>query len=156
MNRDARTELEQLAALLAAGAVPADLRESARWRLESAGEEMRAELTSMEETAGLVGLGRSLAKEFASRNITVNIVAPGPVQTDITGFEEITPYKGGWCGNDCRPDIFNAKTREIGIRQAPEDARGRYRLQSQRSSRCQLIGSGHDSGIIRGVSTSPD
>ena len=35
---------------------------------------------------------------------------------------------------------FNAKTREIGIRQAPEDARGRYRLQSQRSSRCQLIG----------------
>jgi hypothetical protein len=19
---------------------------------------------------------------------------------DITGFEEITPYKGGWCGND--------------------------------------------------------
>lgn len=24
----------------------------------------------------------------------------GPVMTDITGFEEITPYKGGWCGND--------------------------------------------------------
>jgi biotin carboxylase len=24
----------------------------------------------------------------------------GPVQTDITGFAEITPYKGGWCGND--------------------------------------------------------
>jgi len=33
--------------------------------------------------AGLVGLGRSLAKEFASRGITVNIVAPGPVQTDM-------------------------------------------------------------------------
>lgn len=33
--------------------------------------------------AGLVGLSRSLAKEFASRNITVNIVAPGPVQTDM-------------------------------------------------------------------------
>ena len=33
--------------------------------------------------AGLVGLGRSLAKEFASRNITVNIVAPGPVHTDM-------------------------------------------------------------------------
>ncbi len=33
--------------------------------------------------AGLVGLGRSLAKEFATRNITVNIVAPGPVQTDM-------------------------------------------------------------------------
>lgn len=33
--------------------------------------------------AGLVGLGRSLAKEFASRGITVNLVAPGPVETDM-------------------------------------------------------------------------
>jgi hypothetical protein len=24
----------------------------------------------------------------------------GPLQTDITGFAEVTPYKGGWCGND--------------------------------------------------------
>jgi biotin carboxylase len=24
----------------------------------------------------------------------------GPVQTDITGFKELTPYPGGWCGND--------------------------------------------------------
>jgi biotin carboxylase len=35
----------------------------------------------------------------------------GPIQTDITGFEEITPYKGGWCGNDVWPKIFNAKIR---------------------------------------------
>lgn len=33
--------------------------------------------------AGLVGLARSLAKEFASRNITVNVVAPGPIRTDM-------------------------------------------------------------------------
>ena len=33
--------------------------------------------------AGLIGLGRSLAKEFASRNVTVNIVAPGPIDTDM-------------------------------------------------------------------------
>jgi len=33
--------------------------------------------------AGLVGLGRSLAKEFASRNVTVNVVAPGPIMTDM-------------------------------------------------------------------------
>ncbi len=33
--------------------------------------------------AGLVGFGRSLAKEFASRNITTNIVAPGPIKTDM-------------------------------------------------------------------------
>lgn len=24
----------------------------------------------------------------------------GPMQTDITGFGDLTPYKGGWCGND--------------------------------------------------------
>ncbi|MBT3143904.1 biotin carboxylase [Phaeobacter gallaeciensis] len=30
----------------------------------------------------------------------------GPVMTDITGFEEITPYKGGWCGNDISPSIL--------------------------------------------------
>lgn len=35
--------------------------------------------------AGLVGLGRSLAREFASRNITVNLVAPGPIDTDMLG-----------------------------------------------------------------------
>ncbi|MBI2704097.1 MAG: 3-oxoacyl-ACP reductase FabG [Actinobacteria bacterium] len=35
--------------------------------------------------AGLVGLARSLAREFASRNITVNIVAPGPIATDMMG-----------------------------------------------------------------------
>jgi 3-oxoacyl-[acyl-carrier protein] reductase len=34
--------------------------------------------------AGLVGLARSLARELASRNITVNVVAPGFVETDMT------------------------------------------------------------------------
>jgi NAD(P)-dependent dehydrogenase (short-subunit alcohol dehydrogenase family) len=34
--------------------------------------------------AGLIGFGRSLAKELGSRGITVNIVLPGFVQTDMT------------------------------------------------------------------------
>jgi 3-oxoacyl-[acyl-carrier protein] reductase len=34
--------------------------------------------------AGLVGLGKSLAREYASRNITVNCVAPGYIQTEMT------------------------------------------------------------------------
>jgi 3-oxoacyl-[acyl-carrier protein] reductase len=33
--------------------------------------------------AGLVGLARSLARELASRSITANVVAPGPVDTDM-------------------------------------------------------------------------
>jgi 3-oxoacyl-[acyl-carrier protein] reductase len=34
--------------------------------------------------AGLVGLARSLAKEVASRGVTVNVVAPGLIDTDMT------------------------------------------------------------------------
>jgi 3-oxoacyl-[acyl-carrier protein] reductase len=34
--------------------------------------------------AGLIGFGRSLARELGSRGITVNIVLPGFVQTDMT------------------------------------------------------------------------
>lgn len=35
--------------------------------------------------AGLVGLARSLARELAPRNITANVVSPGPITTDMTG-----------------------------------------------------------------------
>ena len=34
--------------------------------------------------AGLIGFARSLARELGSRTITVNVVAPGPVDTDMT------------------------------------------------------------------------
>jgi NAD(P)-dependent dehydrogenase (short-subunit alcohol dehydrogenase family) len=34
--------------------------------------------------AGLVGFARSLARELGSRGITVNVVAPGPIATDMT------------------------------------------------------------------------
>jgi 3-oxoacyl-[acyl-carrier protein] reductase len=33
--------------------------------------------------AGLVGFGRSVAREYASRGITVNVVAPGPIATEM-------------------------------------------------------------------------
>jgi 3-oxoacyl-[acyl-carrier protein] reductase len=34
--------------------------------------------------AGLVGITKAMARELASRNITVNSVAPGYIQTDMT------------------------------------------------------------------------
>jgi len=38
--------------------------------------------------AGIVGLTKSLAKELGSRNICVNAVAPGFIETDMTGSME--------------------------------------------------------------------
>jgi 3-oxoacyl-[acyl-carrier protein] reductase len=34
--------------------------------------------------AGLIGFCKSLAREVASRNVTVNVVAPGLIETDMT------------------------------------------------------------------------
>jgi 3-oxoacyl-[acyl-carrier protein] reductase len=34
--------------------------------------------------AGVIGFSRSVAKELASRNVTVNVVAPGFIETDMT------------------------------------------------------------------------
>lgn len=34
--------------------------------------------------AGLIGLSKSMAKELAARNVTVNVVAPGFITTDMT------------------------------------------------------------------------
>lgn len=52
--------------------------------------------------AGLIGITKSMAKEFAPRNICVNAIAPGFIQTDMTdvlsedtvkGIMNITPLK---------------------------------------------------------------
>ena len=34
--------------------------------------------------AGIIGFSKSLAREIGSRNITVNVVAPGFIDTDMT------------------------------------------------------------------------
>jgi 3-oxoacyl-[acyl-carrier protein] reductase len=48
--------------------------------------------------AGLVGLTRSIARELGSRGITANVVAPGPVATDMTaalGDERLAAITAG-------------------------------------------------------------
>ena len=46
--------------------------------------------------AGIIAFSKSLAKEIGSRNITVNVVAPGFIETDMTAVldeDTITSYK---------------------------------------------------------------
>jgi biotin carboxylase len=39
----------------------------------------------------------------------------GPFMTDLTGYPELTPYKGGWCGNDLFPDALSEEDRATAI-----------------------------------------
>ncbi|MCB0738460.1 MAG: biotin carboxylase [Bacteroidetes bacterium] len=34
-----------------------------------------------------------------------------PLMTELVGFKELTPYKGGWCGNEIFPDAFTPALR---------------------------------------------
>ena len=69
--------------------------------------------------AGIIGFTKSMARELASRNITVNAVAPGFIETEMTaGLPEATRdgvceahsgrptrdgRRGGGCGGLSRP-----------------------------------------------------
>lgn len=39
----------------------------------------------------------------------------GPFMTDLTGYPELTPYPGGWCGNDLFPDALSEADRATAI-----------------------------------------
>ena len=60
----------------------------------------------------------------------------GPLMAELTGFPELTPYDGGWCGNDVSPDVLTdsqrATARErtfaMGERLRQEGYRGYFEL----------------------------
>ena len=45
---------------------------------------MRGSLAYAATKAGVIGAAKSIAREYASRNVTVNVVAPGFIDTDMT------------------------------------------------------------------------
>jgi hypothetical protein len=60
----------------------------------------------------------------------------GPLMTDLTGYPELTPYRGGWCGNDIFPGALSPENREraltytrrLGDRLAKEGYRGQLEV----------------------------
>ena len=36
----------------------------------------------------------------------------GPLMTELVGFSELTPYRGGWCGNEVLPESFSSDVRD--------------------------------------------
>ena len=60
----------------------------------------------------------------------------GPLMTDLTGHPELTPHKGGWCGNDIFPEALSPEHRErarvltqqLGDRLAGEGYRGFFEI----------------------------
>ena len=45
----------------------------------------------------------------------------GPLMTELIGFKELTPYRGGWCGNEVHPEAFTQE-----VRDAARDATFRF------------------------------
>ena len=60
----------------------------------------------------------------------------GPVMTELAGFPELTPYGGGWCGNEVQAgllsehhrDLARAYTQKLGDRLRQEGYRGYFEL----------------------------
>jgi len=50
----------------------------------------------------------SAIEACATRNGTI----VGPLMTELVGFPELTPYRGGWCGNEIFANAFTRKVRD--------------------------------------------
>lgn len=44
--------------------------------------------------------------------VTRNGTVVAPLMTELVGFKELTPYKGGWCGNEIYADCFTPQIRK--------------------------------------------
>jgi biotin carboxylase len=68
--------------------------------------------------------------------ITRHGTVVGPFMTDLTGYPELTPYKGGWCGNDLYPEALSEGhratatelIRRLGSRVAQEGYKGFFEV----------------------------
>lgn len=59
----------------------------------------------------------------------------GPVMSDITGFTELTPYKGGWCGNDVSTTVLPERVR-LAVREMCRKLGDRLYQEGYRGTMC--------------------
>jgi len=60
----------------------------------------------------------------------------GPFMSELTGYTKLTPYRGGWCGNEMFPEVLEGKLRKkasrlvrrLGDRLAAEGYRGFFEV----------------------------
>jgi len=72
-------------------------------------------------SADIVGEDLKVMKRINNKAAAVEAVLTrhgtivGPFMTDLTGYPELTPYPGGWCGNDLFPDALSDAHRARGV-----------------------------------------
>lgn len=95
-----------------------------------------------EHADDIVGQQVKVMKRINNRAAAVEAVITrhgtvvGPFMTDLTGYPELTPYQGGWCGNDVFPEAINDEQRRaagqlvarLGDRLAEEGYRGFFEV----------------------------
>jgi hypothetical protein len=83
-----------------------------------------------------------IMKRIENRPIAVEAVITrhgtvvGPFMTELTGYPELTPYRGGWCGNEMFPDVLTGQrrarasdlVRRLGDRLGQEGYRGFFEV----------------------------
>lgn len=90
----------------------------------------------------IVGQDIKVMRRINNRPVAVEAVLTrcgtvvGPFMTELTGYAELTPYRGGWCGNEMHPDVLTPQyrsratelVRRLGDRLGKEGYRGFFEV----------------------------
>jgi hypothetical protein len=90
----------------------------------------------------IVGQDVKIMRRITNRPVAVEAVITrhgtivGPFMSELTGFAELTPYRGGWCGNEMFPEVLSGErrakatdlVRRLGDRLGQEGYRGFFEV----------------------------
>ena len=90
----------------------------------------------------IAGQDVKVMKRINNRPVAVEAVLTrcgtvvGPFMSELTGYAKLTPYRGGWCGNEMFPEVLEGKlrtkasrlVRRLGDRLAAEGYRGFFEV----------------------------